>query len=74
MSGQLQTTGVWDECFALECENCGSASLPSRPDGLYEDEQMIECEYCGAINSISVDEDGDAWVSSHHPQPPMDIH
>jgi hypothetical protein len=57
----------------IDCLLCGAelpGSRPATPGQAYEpnwyhDEDRLKCEDCGATNHVSVDEDGEAYVSSY---------
>lgn len=42
----------------MDCARCGTDLI----DQIVHDEQELTCGYCGAVNRVSVDEDGDAWI------------
>lgn len=52
----------------IDCGQCGSACIPSQPDGTFYDGQTETCEECGATNMISADADEASpgrWTCKH---------
>ena len=45
----------------LECPCCGCEGAEADADGCFTDGQRL---ICGCTGQVSIDEDGDAWVSN----------